>query len=250
MSSDSAICTDGAGYIYALRGNNQVAFWRYNVGSNQWAAMQPAPQRTGSGNALVYDPHAKQIYALRGNNQYDFWHYDIATNRWFTTLSSTPARVNSGGSLALASQDDLYAFRGGTTTAFWHYSISQNLWTTATATPMSGVRTGGSLTTGPSAYISNGEIDSLVLNTTQQNCKIREVFWNITTPTDTAIDVQIRASDSLAGGVPNSTWVDLQQTSPAVTELPSGQYIQWRVLLTSNDVNETPVLSEVRVYYT
>jgi len=43
FGAGAALASDAGNYIYALRGNNTVTFWRYSVSADSWAAMADTP---------------------------------------------------------------------------------------------------------------------------------------------------------------------------------------------------------------
>ena len=96
-----ALAHDGAGYIYALRGSNSTAFWRYDIAGNLWTVMSSALGNVGAGGALAYDG-SSYIYAFAGNSTAAFWRYDALGNSW-TAMANALGNVASGGSLAFVS---------------------------------------------------------------------------------------------------------------------------------------------------
>jgi hypothetical protein len=91
----SLVYTGGDNYIYALRGNGQTNFWRYDISTNNWDNRQNTPQAVNDGGSLAYD--GESIYAFRGNSN-AFWKYDIVSDNW-QALANTPGNVRHGGSL-------------------------------------------------------------------------------------------------------------------------------------------------------
>ncbi len=73
-----------SGYIYALQGDGkkdgQKGFWRYDIGNDNWTAMNDTPLDVEHGGALVYA--GTYIYALRGDKARNFWRYDIGNDTW------------------------------------------------------------------------------------------------------------------------------------------------------------------------
>ena len=98
-------------------------------------------------------------------------------------------------------------------------------------------------------YVSPGTIASQVLDTGISGDRWDALFWDETVPAGTDITFEVRASDTLSGGFPDTAWIPVGGTSPVTSGLPSGQYMQWRATLTTSDPSETPVLHEVRVYH-
>jgi len=235
-------------YIYALRGNNSTDFWRYDIANNSWAARASTLATvTDSGGRLTYD--GSYIYALRGNSSTDFWRYDIANNSW-TARASTPAQVAGGGALSYDSSY-IYALRGNSSRTFWRYSITGNTWTATgdrTNTPDT-VGSGGSLVRG-AVFVTAGTLASQVLDTGVAATRWDALFWDKTLPASTGITFEVRASaSSFLKGDASPSWTSVGGTSPILSGLPSGRYVQWRATLTTSNSANTPTLSEVRVYY-
>ena len=140
VQEGGALTTDG-NYIYGFQGRGTTNFWRYDVITNVWTTMAPAPATVNVGGALVYlDGY---IYAFGGNTTTNFWRYDIAANSW-SSMTAAPAAVGSGGALT-TDGTFIYGFRGAITTNFWRYDPASNSWDTTLAPPATTVRRGGAL---------------------------------------------------------------------------------------------------------
>ena len=131
--------SDG-GYIYALRGDDQKDFWRYDIVNNEWASMANTPEQVNSGGALTLD--GSYIYALRGDDQKDFWRYDIANDEW-TSIANAPNKVREGGALTYDGSY-IYALRGNDKKNFWRYDITNDVWAHM-ANTLEKVKEGGAL---------------------------------------------------------------------------------------------------------
>jgi hypothetical protein len=113
----------------------------------------------------------------------------------------------------------------------------------------------GARETLPSVYVPFGTIASQVFNTTFLNGRWDLLQWDNATVSGTNITFQVRASNTLFDK--NATappWINASWPSPVRTVLPSGQlpsgmYLQWRANLTTTDTTKTPILNEVRVWY-
>ncbi len=104
--------------------------------------------------------------------------------------------------------------------------------------------------TEPPTYYSSGTIASQVLDTGISGAVWDGLFWDETLQSNTDITFEVRASDTLfAKDAATPSWNAVGGTSPVISGLPSGRYIQWRVTLTTSDTANTPTLHEVRVYY-
>ncbi len=99
-------------------------------------------------------------------------------------------------------------------------------------------------------YLSLGTIASQVWDTGVTGAVWDGLFWDETLAANTDITFEVRASDTSFNAEDDSLlWNDAGGTSPVVSGLPAGRYIQWRATLTTTDTANTPTLHEVRVYY-
>jgi outer membrane protein assembly factor BamB len=246
VSDGGCLVCDQKNFVYALQGNGQRAFWRYNVTSNSWGAMAPISNAVRYGGAMTYGGN-NSIYSLPGWSQAYFLRYSITENRWYT-LSNIPTTVSYGGSLVFSYPGALYAFSGGGAARIYRYDISTLAWSAATSAP-GNVAAGGSLANGALVNSRSGTLTSTTYDTGKIDCSFQGLFWNETLAAMTDISFEMRASDTLVSGSPDTSWIYLGGASPLTTGLPRGQYIQWRATLTTTNVHFTPLLQEVRVYY-
>jgi hypothetical protein len=98
-------------------------------------------------------------------------------------------------------------------------------------------------------YVLLGTIASQVWDTGVASARWDALFWDETLETGTNITFEVRAANTLVGGFPDASWIPVGGTSPVISGLPSGQYMQWRATLTTSDTSKTPTLREVRVYH-
>jgi hypothetical protein len=241
----------GSGNIATLRGAGTTAFWIYNISSNSWSVMANAPGNVGAGGAMAYD-NRNYIYAFNGTNTRNFLRYNISGNSW-SALANIPGTVGAGGSLASDNGNYIYAFNGTTTPYFWRYDISNNNWSdAAVANPPLNVGAGGSLTyvAGFSEYRSLGTLASPVFDTGHAAAQWDSLSWDSTLVAGTNITLEVRASNTLfskTDALP--AWQQSGWPSPVNSGLPSGRYLQWRTTLSTSDMSRTPILNEVRVWY-
>lgn len=93
-------------------------------------------------------------------------------------------------------------------------------------------------------------IASQVLDTSTAGGRWDGLGWHETLASGTDITFEVRASDTLfAKDASSPAWVPVTGTSPIISGLPSGEYKQWRVTLSTADGVETPVLHDVTIYY-
>lgn len=117
----------GTDYIYFRRGNNNTAFYRYNIDiGGTWQTLTSAPAAFNDDNKGI--KAGNYLYFFRGGGTTTFYRYDISGNSW-STMGVTPATASYGSSLAYpGSGNYIYGTRGSLTTSFWRYSISGDTW--------------------------------------------------------------------------------------------------------------------------
>jgi hypothetical protein len=261
VGDGGSLVYDRSGSIYAFRGNGTKDFWQYTISTGTWTTTLPdTPGNVGLGGSLAFDG-SRYIYALRGSNSNHFWRYDTldSTPAW-ETLAVPPSNIDEGGSLVYDGGDYLYALRGDGTAFFWRYSISAGDWDaedTLADAPAS-IHRGGALCLagGGTPSINTGILASAVLNAHLTGAKLNALFWEEDLPSgDTDITFEVRASpDSFHPEDETIPWVSADpadKNSPifSFSSPVSGQYMQWRATLTTNDSSQTPILHEVRLYY-
>ena len=104
-------------------------------------------------------------------------------------------------------------------------------------------------TEGGQQYVSSGTIASQVFDTSKTGSRWDGMVWDATLPANTTLTFAVRASDTLfVASAATPAWTSIG-TSPVLSGLPSGRYMQWRATLTSTVTSATPTLSEARTYY-
>jgi outer membrane protein assembly factor BamB len=113
------------GNLYALRGDEEKNFWRYNIATNKWTPMKVTPAGVGEGGALA----SGSIYALRGDDEQNFWKFTF-THAYAST--STGSIRNS-----LLTSENVYVigsgFKPGKTVDI--YITNDHTWTDAMSIP-------------------------------------------------------------------------------------------------------------------
>ncbi|HET9768123.1 MAG TPA: C25 family cysteine peptidase [Thermoanaerobaculia bacterium] len=170
-SPGADLVAGGGPGVFALQGNNQTAFWRYEILNNTWAAQAATTGNVNQGGALVYDGGGNAngfIYQLQGNNATGFRRYRISTNTW-ASLAVAPASVRQGGALTFLG-GLVYALRGNNTSTFWSYNPGTNAWTTLAPTVVGAttfqIKDGGALATDGTfiyALAGNGNVKNAFL---------------------------------------------------------------------------------------
>ncbi|MFC2044883.1 fibronectin type III domain-containing protein [Chloroflexota bacterium] len=100
-------------------------------------------------------------------------------------------------------------------------------------------------------HYSSGTIASDVLDTAYTGSEWAELIWDESLPSGADITFEVRASDtSFLNTDITPAWTSVGGTSPVTSGLPTGQYKQWRAILTPDESKaNTPTLQEVRLYY-
>ena len=105
-------------------------------------------------------------------------------------------------------------------------------------------------------YYESGEYHSNVFDTGNTNSYIYSLQWKQEVPEGASVKLQLRAGDS--PDLSNENWVGPDGTSTSYFTQPTGEripavlqnnrYIQYRIVLTSDQIN-TPLVTEVRINY-
>ena len=99
-------------------------------------------------------------------------------------------------------------------------------------------------------YYTLGTLASQVFDTGASGTIWNMLIWDETLMSNTDITFAVRASDTpFNAGDATPFWTLVGGTSPVITGLPAGRYMQWRVTLTTSNTANTPTLHEVRLYY-
>ncbi len=108
------------GYIYTLRGNNTLSFYRYDVGANSWSDPAVADLPTGGNiynDGFLVNAGSDILIACRGGNQVGCYQYTISTDTW-TAIDNAPANIYAGGAGASNGTDRMYVIAGNGTNTF------------------------------------------------------------------------------------------------------------------------------------
>ena len=118
--------------LYLFRGANTTNFYEYDVASNVWTELAPAPAPVQYGGAVVEGPSGF-LYAMRGVLTTDFWLYDIENNMWSSEVARVPLTVGYGGDMVFDGDQSLYVTRGNNTNTFWRYDTGRDEWNVESA---------------------------------------------------------------------------------------------------------------------
>ncbi len=124
-------------YIYALKGNNSLEFWRFTLPDSGWTIMPDYPlgakgRKVKGGTGLEYVPSQHRFYSCKGGNTYEFYSYDIATGAWEAKsnipLGPRGKKAKYGSCMAYDGDNTIYFLKGGGY-EFYSYSVSSDSWT-------------------------------------------------------------------------------------------------------------------------
>jgi hypothetical protein len=101
-------------------------FWRYNIASNNWAALANVPAAGGNWGAGSGQEKVNEniIYADLGRTTTNFYRFIIPDNRW-DIMESLPATVTAAGDRLAFDGTYLYQIRGSTDNQFWRYEVAK-----------------------------------------------------------------------------------------------------------------------------
>ncbi len=123
---------DGAN-LYAMRGNYDNQFVKYNSLTGTVTHLANVPSGTYAGGGLCYDSTDNAIYAM-SSVEPKWFKYDIATNVWTQMPTDMPAIPGSGGSMTYDGSRYLYYVRGANTTQWYRYDKNSSAWSAALST--------------------------------------------------------------------------------------------------------------------
>jgi hypothetical protein len=137
VKGGSHLAYDGSRYLYALKGNNSVEFWKYDASGNQWTQDVDYPlgasgRKVKAGATLVSVPERGAFYSAKGASTFEFYCYDIGTHTWVPKSpvpSATNKKCKEGTVMGYDGHNTIYLLKGGTY-EFYAYKISADSWYT------------------------------------------------------------------------------------------------------------------------
>lgn len=118
--------------LYFFRGSNTSDFFEYDLTTDTWTVLAPAPDLVSYGGGVTQGPTGF-LYGSRGNNTTDFWRYSIETDEWLTDVTNAPLTIGYGGAMVSDGQEYLFLTRGNNTNTFWRYDMSADQWSALSA---------------------------------------------------------------------------------------------------------------------
>ncbi|MEO0112277.1 MAG: C25 family cysteine peptidase, partial [candidate division WOR-3 bacterium] len=144
VGNGGALTSDLERYVYAIKGNNTLEFWRYDAINDQWERLPDIPLgskrvKDGAGLAYVKKGDSSFVYLLKGSKTNEFYAYYIEGNIW---LNKEPAPFgpsnkpfNKGSAITFDNKENIYAIKGGEF-EFYAYNINNGIWQRKADLPM------------------------------------------------------------------------------------------------------------------
>lgn len=129
--------SDGRRYIYMVKGNNTLGFWRYDVEQDSWQRMKDVPAGPGKkavkgGSDLVYVSRRDTgyVYLLKGYLT-EFYRYNVRKDKW-DTLENAPdasgqGKYQKGSFLVYDGNRTIYAHQSGYNDGRNHYMFKYDI---------------------------------------------------------------------------------------------------------------------------
>jgi hypothetical protein len=147
-------------YVYLLKGNGSMEFYRFNPSDNSWLTLSSAPggpkgKGYKTGSTIIYYPDDKDvpgvnrhIYLLKGGYN-EFYSFGVDNTLW-TTLETlprgNPKKVAKAGAGLAYHLDTIYTIKGNKTNEFWKYACTGAAWLRGPDVGGSGtIQVGGSI---------------------------------------------------------------------------------------------------------
>jgi len=110
------------GFIYSMRGDATLSFYRYNVALNTWSdplvADLPSATYRGYYGGSLADGGDGNLYFARGENSNHYLRYSIASNTWSVLSSVVPAQVYAGAGMVNGGDGRIYLLASSGTNTF------------------------------------------------------------------------------------------------------------------------------------
>ncbi len=135
-------CSGNDGYIYAIKGNNTLGFWRYNTYFQEWEQLPDVPYgpshrkiKDGSDLVRVNRDGVTYIYLLKGYRN-EFYRYNTLSGQW-EELPFAPGttRWYRGSWLVYDGENTIYAHKGKYH-EFYAFDLATSEWLPNPLAPM------------------------------------------------------------------------------------------------------------------
>jgi len=243
------------GTLYVMRGGGTLGIWAYHGGT--WSSLNFQEQWLVSGSDMVLGPNGKLYTFWLNGNQGCCYIYDPQLKTW-NRESTLDWGTNIQDGIDLAFDGSyIYALQSTETPGswwgpFWKCDLGSGWWAWGgIAKKLPGtVGPGASLVsvTSGGQYHTPGVLTSSTFDTGTDGAGYGTLSWTATLPPGTAVRFEIRASNTLVSGQPDAEWTPVSDPSSSLSSI-SGRYVQWRAILTTDEINQTPILHEVKLQY-
>lgn len=237
ISGDGGKIVYKSGYIYLLRGGNNAATCRYDIGNTTWTVLGTLPAAANTGANMI-DGHDGYLYVSRGANTNAYYRYNTAQatpGTWeAVTSNNIPANVTGGGFSTYVSNRNWLTSGAGTNSfadGIYSYVI-------------------GSETNG-TGFEKTGTYESEVMDLVSVY-RWANLTASYVTPNNTFLSFETRTSQN---GTDWSSWspVSNDHTSGnthvmTITSAPAA-YIQVRANFSSSDRIFSPRLDDFTINY-
>ncbi len=144
VGNGASLTSDFERYIYALKGNNTLEFWRYDAINNVWEKLTDVPLgerrvKDGAGIVFVKKGDSSLIYLLKGSKTNEFYAYYVEGSIW---LNRPPAPFGpsnkpytKGSAITYDGKEYIYVLKGNYC-EFYAFNINTGEWQRRADLPM------------------------------------------------------------------------------------------------------------------
>jgi hypothetical protein len=144
VGNGASLTSDLERYIYAIKGNNSLEFWRYDAINNIWERLPDVPLgerrvKDGAGIVFVKKGDSSLIYLLKGSKTNEFYAYYVEGSTW---LNKPPAPFGpsnkpytKGSAITYDGKENIYVLKGGYF-EFYAFNINTGEWQRKADLPM------------------------------------------------------------------------------------------------------------------
>jgi len=148
----ATVAGNDTGFVYAFKGNNTTEFYRFNVLTGAWTALDTIPRynrnrkkkgvKKGASLVMAGDGH---IYATKGASTLDWWEYvpGVGHDTWLqkadVPVGSKNVKEGTGGvAVTEGGINYIYLLKGSGTFEFYRYNVKADAWEAMPNAPLGG----------------------------------------------------------------------------------------------------------------
>jgi|GEM_PF-713014 len=204
--------------VYAMMGNGETAFLKYN--GTVWSSLKATPFSQYYGTDMT--TYGGKIYAIAGYYKNEFWEYNPTSDAWRMLPENQKYLFGrgpyNGASIEYAGGTSFYATTGQGLADMWSYT--------------------GSATN----FVSAGNYVSKTFDLSHVDNWLSFIATDAK-PSNTAIAYETRTSSD------QSSWSIWQTVSGTNIQSPVNRYIQVRINLSTTDGVSTPTVNNFQISY-